>query len=88
MTTPQEIYLIMEFISGEEMMDHITEIEKYDENSAKQLFKQILDAVKYLHDKKICHRDIKPSNIMVLKGEEKIKLADFNVSRKVTNDTF
>ena len=86
--TEKEIYMVMEFIKGEEMMDRITEIDKYDENIAKRLFRQILDAIKYLHDRRICHRDIKPSNIMVLKGEDKIKLADFNVSRKVTNDSF
>ena len=37
--TSREIYMIMELVVGVELFDKISEIEKYDENMAKRLFK-------------------------------------------------
>lgn len=78
----------MELVEGMELFDKICEIEKYDENVAKKLFKQILEAIKYLHQKGVCHRDIKPSNILVLNNGEMIKVTDFNISKLCKNKNF
>ena len=75
----------MELIDGQELFDRISEIEKYDENVARNLFIQLLETIDLLHGIGICHRDIKPSNILVLRNEEKIKLTDFNVSKYCEN---
>jgi serine/threonine protein kinase len=37
--TEKSIYMIMQLIDGCELMDRISEIEKYDENVAKKLFR-------------------------------------------------
>jgi serine/threonine/tyrosine protein kinase RAD53 len=37
---------------------------------AKEIIRQILDGVKYIHEQGVCHRDIKPDNIMLLKEKE------------------
>lgn len=86
--THKQIYMIMELIDGQELMDRISDIEKYDENIAKKLFRQCLEAIQYLHNNGICHRDIKPSNILVLNKEEKIKITDFNISKLCKNKSF
>ena len=39
-------------------------------------FKQIVQAVKYIHSKDICHRDLKISNILI-NHNNKIKIIDF-----------
>ena len=41
-----------------------------------KFFKQILEAVKYIHDKGYIHRDIKPENILIT-DDFKAKLCDF-----------
>ena len=39
---------------------------RYSEESARQLMKQVLSAVQYLHSKQIIHRDLKPENILLV----------------------
>nr|XP_054588526.1 serine/threonine-protein kinase pim-1-like [Nothobranchius furzeri] len=52
------------------------------ENQAKTIIKQLVDAVKHLEDTNIFHRDIKPRNILIETGSEipRLRLIDFGVS--------
>eukprot|EP00825_Cyclidium_porcatum_P025251 TRINITY_DN2749_c0_g1_i6.p1 TRINITY_DN2749_c0_g1~~TRINITY_DN2749_c0_g1_i6.p1 ORF type:complete len:441 (-),score=72.92 TRINITY_DN2749_c0_g1_i6:623-1945(-) len=51
------------------------------ESTARRLFKQIIEAIDFIHKKKICHRDLKPNNIICNKEGTKLKITDFNVSK-------
>ena len=50
----------------------------------KEITRQILEAVAYLHSEGICHRDIKPDNLVVDLDTNKVKLIDFNTATKIT----
>ncbi len=77
----KKIYTIMELIEAEEMFKVLEKIDHYSEAVASNIFKQILQAINYLHLKGVCHRDLKPNNILVSKDGETVKIADFNVSK-------
>ncbi|XP_029457004.1 calcium/calmodulin-dependent protein kinase type 1 isoform X4 [Rhinatrema bivittatum] len=71
------------WVSGGELFDRIVEKGFYTEKDASQLIKQILDAVKYLHDMGIVHRDLKPENLLYysLDEDSTIMISDFGLSK-------
>lgn len=51
-------------------------------DTVRQYSRQLLSAVKYLHDNKVIHKDIKCSNILV-NSDGTIKLSDFGSSKRL-----
>jgi calcium-dependent protein kinase len=60
----------------------------YTEKECAKIFKQILEAVNYLHAHGVCHRDLKPENILFsnLADDSSLKLIDFGLSRVLDSD--
>jgi len=81
--TPEKLYLVMELVTGGELFDRIVEREQYSESDAKEVMRQLLNAIEYIHSKDIVHRDLKPENLL-LEDESQdtnIKLTDFGLSK-------
>ncbi|CAD8048965.1 unnamed protein product [Paramecium primaurelia] len=72
--TQNNRYLICEYCNEGDLAE-ILESTKFTETQSLEVFSQIAQGIKALHDKKIIHRDIKPANI--LKSNGYYKLADF-----------
>ena len=70
--------LIMEYASKGQLFSFIKKHKKLNQVMAKQFMKEIISAVKYLHNQSppIIHRDIKPENILIDQNGN-CKLADF-----------
>ena len=75
-------YLIMEYVSGGELLDTITNWKDFSEKKATYIMKQILSAVSYLHSNKIIHRDLKPENMLV-ENKTKNKSGDEEINIKI-----
>jgi len=81
----KELIIILEKANGGELFNRIID-HKMDENTARIVFKQMLDSVAYLHGEGIIHRDLKPENILMVSGDPgdwRIKLSDFGLARVV-----
>ncbi|KAJ5068205.1 serine/threonine-protein kinase fhke-related [Anaeramoeba ignava] len=81
--TDNYIFLVLELCTGGELFDKIIAKGKYTEEESRQVTKQILSVVKYLHNQNIAHRDLKPENILLVSQDDdtNIKVADFGLSR-------
>ncbi|MBR4902514.1 MAG: protein kinase [Victivallales bacterium] len=69
--------LMMEYLTGHDLGDKVLNKVLPLEDKIRVMY-QAVQALSYLHKKKIVHLDIKPSNFMLVNG--KIKLIDFGVS--------
>ncbi|KAG1207261.1 hypothetical protein G6F35_011043 [Rhizopus arrhizus] len=56
------IYIIMDYVEGGELFHRIREKKKLPENEARTWFREIMEAVDYIHENNIVHRDLKPEN--------------------------
>ena len=58
-------YYVIDFFSKQNLYYYMKiKDDGFSEKHAKVIFKKILEAIKYCHDRNICHLDIKPCNIM------------------------
>ncbi|KAH0951990.1 hypothetical protein HN011_005435 [Eciton burchellii] len=83
METEKMIYLVTEYASGGEIFDHLVRNGRMLEPEARRIFRQIVLAVRYLHQQRVVHRDLKAENLL-LDADNNIKLADFGFSNEYT----
>ncbi|EFN53510.1 hypothetical protein CHLNCDRAFT_136852 [Chlorella variabilis] len=80
------VYLIMELMRGGELLDALQAQGHYSEGDARTIFRQLIEALQYLHSKGVVHRDVKLKNLLLVAPGDitRIKLADFGFARKVS----
>jgi serine/threonine protein kinase len=78
-------YLVMELMEGGELLEFIIEKKTFSEKEARNSTRCVLNALAYMHDKRVAHRDIKPENLLLLdhKDLNSIRLADFSFAKYV-----
>lgn len=86
-STPTDIFMIMEFVSGGELFDFIVKSGKLSEKDARKFFQQIISGVAYCHRHKVVHRDLKPENLL-LDSNQNVKIADFGLSNMMQDGEF
>lgn len=88
------IYVILEYCNGGDLATKFRDYNKkqqlhdgLDEETVKYLAKQIVDGLKYMHDRNVVHRDLKPQNILLHSDGDinwknmTIKIADFGFAK-------
>lgn len=81
----------MEYCSYQSLESYLKKKKCLEEIEIKMIAKELLESVKYIHQKGICHRDIKPDNILINEQyftDQKdccVKLIDFGVSKRFIN---
>lgn len=86
-STPSDIFMVMEYVSGGELFDYILKHGKLEEREARRFFQQIISGVDYCHRHMVVHRDLKPENLL-LDAQANVKIADFGLSNMMTDGEF
>ena len=60
----EQQYIVQEYIAGQTLERELAESGVFSETKIRELLRQILPILEYLHSRKLIHRDIKPSNII------------------------
>ncbi|XP_071145586.1 5'-AMP-activated protein kinase catalytic subunit alpha-2-like isoform X19 [Mytilus edulis] len=86
-STPTDIFMVMEYVGGGELFDYIVKHGKLKEPEARRFFQQIISGVEYCHRHMIVHRDLKPENLL-LDDKLNVKIADFGLSNMMQDGEF
>lgn len=86
-------FLVMEFLGGQTLAEYLSKRGKLSPPEFQEIFRQILEAMSFAHEKQIIHRDLKPENIILLEeaadsGSGKIlqvKLLDFGIAKNLSD---
>ncbi|CAG0879801.1 unnamed protein product [Cyprideis torosa] len=86
-STPSDIFMVMEYVSGGELFDYIVRHGRLKESEARRFFQQIVSGVAHCHKHMIVHRDLKPENLLLDK-KLNVKIADFGLSNMMLDGEF
>ncbi len=78
------LYLVMEYVNGEDLSALIRREGPWSFARAARLFAQVCAGLIEAHEAGIVHRDLKPENLMVVKrrdGTEHLKILDFGLAK-------
>ncbi|ANZ77251.1 BA75_03407T0 [Komagataella pastoris] len=75
-------YLVMEYVAGGDLMDFVAAYGSVGESAGREITRQILEALDYVHALGISHRDLKPDNILIVQDDPvKVKITDFGLAK-------
>ncbi|XP_038706824.1 serine/threonine-protein kinase SRK2I-like [Tripterygium wilfordii] len=80
--TPTHLAIVMEYASGGELFERISNAGHFSENETRFFFQQLISGVSYCHAMQVCHRDLKLENTL-LDGSPapRLKICDFGYSK-------
>ena len=79
--TETHVLIVIELAAGGDLLSYVRKRRTLKEDVAKSLFKQLVTALSYCHERRIVHRDVKLDNIL-LTIDGRVKLCDFGVSKQ------
>ena len=59
-TDQLHVYIVMELVKGGELLERLQRRHSFTEQQASVIFKQLVSAVAFMHQKNVVHRDLKP----------------------------
>jgi len=81
----ENLYLVMDLLTGGDLRYHISKKKKFSESQTKFFIGNLLLGLEYIHKNNIIHRDIKPENL-VLDSKGYLRITDFGIAKKNKKD--
>ena len=74
-----KIFIVLELVTGGELFDKIVDAGKFEPETARFYFQQLVVGTMFCHQNGVCHRDLKPENLL-LDEFQNLKISDFGLS--------
>ena len=81
----ENLYLVMDLMSGGDLRYHISRHKKFSEEQTRFFICGIIIALEYIHSNNVIHRDIKPENL-VLDEKGYVRITDFGIAKENMED--
>ncbi|MCD9144526.1 protein kinase [Streptomyces albireticuli] len=82
----EELYLVMQYVEGADLADHLAENDPYPWPWAVSVAAQLCSVLSAVHAVPIVHRDLKPRNVMV-RPDGSVLVLDLGVASVLDTDT-
>ncbi|PRP84820.1 SNF-related serine/threonine-protein kinase [Planoprotostelium fungivorum] len=77
--SPRHYWLVTDFLEGGDLFQHMEQEGPMDEDTIKDVMRQLLRTLKQCHLAGIAHKDIKPENIVFDRNTNHVSLLDFGL---------
>ena len=84
-TENNDFYIVQELIKGNSLDNEFITKKKLEELEVIELLKDVLTALKFVHENNVIHRDIKPANLIRRHKDNKIVLIDFGLIKQINS---
>jgi len=74
-----KIFIVLELVTGGELFDKIVAEGRFNDETARFYFRQLVEGTLYCHRQGVCHRDLKPENLLLDENAD-LKISDFGLS--------
>ncbi|KAA0154766.1 hypothetical protein FNF29_02295 [Cafeteria roenbergensis] len=83
--TNRHLFVVTEFAQGD-LFSIIEDDRKLPEAGVREVARQLVEALQYLHSRRIIHRDMKPQNCLLMSAARgaSVKLCDFGFARSMS----
>eukprot|EP00929_Paragymnodinium_shiwhaense_P095984 TRINITY_DN5736_c0_g1_i1.p1 TRINITY_DN5736_c0_g1~~TRINITY_DN5736_c0_g1_i1.p1 ORF type:complete len:627 (+),score=192.75 TRINITY_DN5736_c0_g1_i1:77-1882(+) len=80
-------YVVVNLCSGGHVVNAVAQLEDFDEPDAARIVRQVLMAVAYMNERRVCHRNLCPDNLMIAESvkdhtQMQLQVIDFGHSTR------
>jgi serine/threonine protein kinase len=79
----EKFYLVQQYIAGQTLEKELDSETLWSEAQVRELLKDVLGILEFIHSKGVIHRDIKPDNLIRRLEDGKLVLVDFGTVKEV-----